>query len=70
MYPINKQVTVAHQSAIHDGAAQAADLGTHEVGRGGNPVSSAGGMQSPTATVGKDLPQIHVIQHPLETVRT
>ncbi len=41
--PIDKQVAPARQTAIHDGAAQAADRGTHAhecaSGGGGNPVS-------------------------------
>lgn len=39
----DKQAAMAHQPAVHDGAAQAADRGTHAhvgaSGGGGNPVS-------------------------------
>lgn len=42
MHLFDKQAASAHPPAPHDGAPQGADLGTHIVGRGGNPVTRDG----------------------------
>lgn len=54
--PIDKQEATAHQAALHDGAAQAADRGTRlrvsANGGGGNPVSCDGGVPGSRHTRG------------------